>query len=321
MKSMLAIIILCVNGWACVESITAKPDYHWELVAESAAFKKSYNYPVFIMNGEMIALNDGGWSSKDGKNWANTGLKRSGLNSAFQRYVQFNGAIYSLGTMEGNIEKMKLGSRIARTSDGRSWEVIAANSNLPERVFYAAIAFKEKIWLFGGSMNGQEFADVWNSPDGIHWQKVADNMPWKSISGSPRVALFKGKLFLMGDSEVWDSADGINWKRVTPKMARNPVFISGYSIAEFDGKLWLAGINRNNTFDSGLLYTENGKDWHEMNAPWSPRGAVAVWVYGDKMYLTGGKYSYVEKVETKFVYSNDVWVMSRAKIGLQGETR
>ena len=30
-----------------------------------------------------------------------------------------------------------------------------------------------------------------------------------------------------------------------------------------------------------------------------------------KMYLTGGKSSYVERGETKFVYSNDIWTMRR----------
>lgn len=312
MKTIILILALTLSTFACPAAIASQGEYKWENVTNEAAFKKGYNYPVFIMNGEMIALNDGGWASRNGKNWVDTGLTRSGLNSAFQRYVQFKGAVYSLGTMEGNIERMKLSSKISRTTDGRKWEVVAETSNLPERVFYAAAVFKDKIWIFGGMKDGKEFADAWNSADGINWQKVADNFPWGKRSRM-HVTVFKDKLFFIGGEDVWSSADGISWIRETARMAHHPIYTGSYSVAVFDGKLWLAGINRNDTFDSGLLYTENGRDWHEMKAPWSPRGAVAVWVYGDKMYLTGGKYSYVEKGETKFVYSNDVWAMSKTK--------
>ncbi|MEQ1642968.1 MAG: hypothetical protein ABL959_05945 [Pyrinomonadaceae bacterium] len=48
-----------------------------------------------------------------------------------------------------------------------------------------------------------------------------------------------------------------------------------------------------------------------MNAPWSPRGAVAVWVFNNKLYMIGGKSSHTENGEIKFVYSNDVWSMER----------
>jgi hypothetical protein len=93
-------------------------------------------------------------------------------------------------------------------------------------------------------------------------------------------------------------------------MAQNPVHVGAYSAAVFDNKIWLAGVNRNGEFKSNVLFSEDGVRWQEMNAPWSPRGAVALWVFDGKLYLTGGKYSYVERGETKFVYSNDVWYMT-----------
>jgi hypothetical protein len=89
----------------------------------------------------------------------------------------------------------------------------------------------------------------------------------------------------------------------TRKLAGTPVV--------FDGKLWLAGANRGNGFESGMLYTEDGSNWTELKAPWSPRGGVAAWVFGDKLFLTGGKSSHTENGEIKFVYSNDVWALER----------
>ncbi len=51
--------------------------------------------------------------------------------------------------------------------------------------------------------------------------------------------------------------------------------------------------------------------WQELSAPWSARGAVAVWVFDNKLFMTGGKYSFTEKGEITFVYSNDVWALSK----------
>jgi hypothetical protein len=57
--------------------------------------------------------------------------------------------------------------------------------------------------------------------------------------------------------------------------------------------------------------TDDAVTWREESAPWSPRGAVAVWTFGGKLFMTGGKYSYMKNGEPVFVYSNDVWAMSK----------
>lgn len=81
----------------------------------------------------------------------------------------------------------------------------------------------------------------------------------------------------------------------------------------FDNKLWLVGANRNDgNFASAVFVSGDGVNWQEQSAPWSRRGAVALWVFDDKLYMTGGKYSYTQpNGEIKFVYSNDVWAMGR----------
>jgi hypothetical protein len=162
--------------------------------------------------------------------------------------------------------------------------------------------------------DGKLFDDVWNTADGVHWQKVGEKMPWGKRENLKSV-VFINKLFLIGETDVWSSANGVNWTLETKQMANHPVFISGYSAAVWDDKIWLVGINRNGTFQSSVLFSADGKNWQEMNAPWTPRGAVAVWVFDDKLFMTGGKYSFVERGETKFVYSNDVWAMEKTKSG------
>ena len=323
LQMILAIFIFSVSVSACVKSKAKAKDYIWQKVTAKAAYPTGYNYPVFVLEDKnLLALNNGGWISKDGKTWTKTELPISGLNSAYQKFVHFKGAIYALGEMQGNYLNFKLSSKISRTRDGKTWETLAKKSNLPERVFYGATVFKDKIWLIGGWDGKKYYNDVWNSADGVNWNRGAENMPWSPRNVS-KIIVFKNRLWIIGggvidgektnnpnsENEIWSSSDGINWTKsktnATNKIAGTPVV--------FDNKLWLVGANRNDGFASGVLFSDDGEKWQEQTAPWSPRGGSVVWVFDNKLFMTGGKYSYTTNGEIKFVYSNDVWVMTKTE--------
>lgn len=263
---------------------------------------------------------EGNWSSTDGRQWTKSELPVSGLNSGYQKYVQFNDAVYGLGTMQGNYTNMRLSSRIVRTIDFKRWEVLAETSELPPRVFYGSVVFNNKIWLMGGFDGKNYYNDVWNSTDGVHWLRVAAKSPWSPRNVGAAV-VFKGRIWMIGGglidgeptdgragTEVWFTSDGINWTLATDKMARQ----WGTSPVVYDGKLWLVGANRDGSFSRAVLVTDDGVTWKEETAPWTPRGGVATWVHDNKLYMTGGKYSVTENGEIKFIYSNDVWYMAKA---------
>ena len=321
--------LLSLTAIGCIPDANQRavvPDptgYAWSRVTDRASYPEGYNYPVFTFGNWMVAMNNGAWLSTDGRKWVKTDLPESGLNSGYQKYVQFKGSIYALGTMQGNYLNMKLSSKIARTRNFRTWETVAERSNLPDRVFYGATVFKDKIWLLGGYDGKNYFNDVWNSSDGATWQRVTDRAAW-----SPRLArtmtVFKNKLWLIGGGvidgekeinpnstrEIWSSEDGIEWTSVKPKTDKTGSW--GSSPVVFDGKLWLVGANRSDgNFGNAVLDTDDGVTWETRSAPWTPRGAAAAWVAGDKLFMTGGKYSYTENGATRFVYSNDVWAMSK----------
>jgi hypothetical protein len=321
-KTFLAVLIFSLSVSACLQSQARTDAYVWQNVTEKAEFPQGYNYPVFVLKGEMLALNHGGWLSRDGKNWMKTALSESGLNPAYQKYVQLGDAIYALGAIEGNYLNFKISTKILRTRDGRSWETLAERSNLPERIFYGAVAFRDKIWLVGGYDGKRYYNDVWNSSDGVNWTCATEKTEW-SQRNAPRIIVFKNRLWLIGGgvidgekmdnpnsgSEIWSSEDGIKWTKSevggTNKLGGTPIV--------FDERLWLVGANRNDgDFASAVLVSDDGAKWQEFSAPWSPRGAVAVWTAGDKLFLTGGKYSFTHNGEIKFVYSNDVWAMSKS---------
>jgi hypothetical protein len=324
LKVVLAILIFSLSVSACTKSAAKSSDYVWQNVTNAAQFPQGYNYPVFVMNdGNLLALNNGGWLSKDGKSWTKTNLPESGLNSAYQKFVQFNGAIYALGAMQGNYLNFTISTKILRTKDGKTWETVAEKSNLPNRVFYGAVVFKDKIWLVGGFDGKKYHNDIWNSSDGVNWTRAAEKTNWSPRNIS-KIIVFKDKIFIIGggvidgektnnpnsESEIWTSSDGANWTKsennATDKIAGTPVV--------FDDKLWLVGANRNDgNFANAVLCSDDGTNWRELSAPWSPRGAVAVWVFGDKLFMTGGKYSFTENGEIKFVYSNDIWAMEKRR--------
>lgn len=324
MKIILTLACFCLFAAGCAvnQKVSAKPSYVWRQMTEKAQFPESYNYPVFVMNGEMRAINGGGWISRDGKNWVKTGLPEIGLNPAYQKYVQFKDAVYALGAMQGNYTNMRLSSKISRTRDFQEWETLAEKSNLPERVFYGATVFKDKIWLVGGWDGKNYYNDVWTSEDGVNWTRAAEKTAW-TPRNIAKLFVFKDRLWFIGGDvidgdkpinpnsgrEVWTSEDGVSWKQVEIKSAGN---IGGTPVV-FDERVWLIGANRSTgSFGSAVFVSDDGITWTEKSAPWSPRGGTVVWVFGDKLFMTGGKFSFKEpNGEIKFVYSSDVWAMSR----------
>ncbi|HTH38202.1 MAG TPA: hypothetical protein VL572_09555 [Pyrinomonadaceae bacterium] len=317
--ALILLLAFCVDPTA---GPVSEVEYKWSNVTSAANYPQGYNYPVFVWGNKMVALNDGAWISNDGRSWKKAPLPHSGLNSAYLKYVHFNGSIYALGTMTGNYEKFTVSPRILRTRDLEKWEVVAESSNLPQRVFYGAAVFDGKMWMFGGFDGKKYLNDIWNSVDGVNWVRVAENTAWSPRTG-PVVAVFNDEIWLLGggtidgaprinptsEREVWASGDGKTWRQVDADLKRK---WRGTPVV-FDNKLWLVGANRGGSFESAVWMTENGSNWKELSAPWSPRGAVAAWVFGDKLYMTGGKSSHVENGETKFAYSNDVWAMSRKR--------
>ena len=284
---------------------------HWIQLTPQAAFNKSYNFQLITLRDTVWAFHpDGNYFSSDGKEWTMGKLSNIINNLAFLDYIAFKGAIYGLGHFEGNIERFAQTSTIYKTTNMRDWEVLAGESNLPKRFFYHPFVFNDRIWIIGGSDGKTDFADIWSSPDAVHWTRHADNLPFGKRMYS-QVVNFKGKLYLL-NSDVWSSTDGINWKLETAAIdPKENVF--GYSPVVFDDKIWLIGCNRDGKFKSEVMISEDGKTWKAERAPWTPRGGMTATVFKGMIIATGGKYGGLKEDNhtTEFVYSNDVWAWEK----------
>ena len=283
--------------------------YQWVKLVDSAIFPKSYNFQLFAVRDTLWAFHPGGnYHSTDGKNWTKSALSNSINNLAFLDYIVFNNAIYGLGYFEGNIERFTFKPNIYKSTDFKKWQTISVHSNIPQRFFYHPYTFKNKLWIAGGMTQNESFADLWNSSDAIHWDKVADNLPFGKRENS-LVVQFKERLYLL-NNDVWSSSDGMTWKQETREILPG-IEVFGYAAVVYDDQIWLLGCNRNGHFSSKVLVSNDGKHWKEMDAPWSPRGGVAACVYKNKIFLTGGKYGGMDINHPEFEYSNDVWCMEK----------
>lgn len=290
--------------------------YRWTRLAEAAPFPGSYGFPVHAApDGRFVALHPkGSWSTRDGATWVKEPLPPSGTNHAYLPHVAHDGASWALGAVEGNYERFAIDPVIRRTRDYRTWETLGRSETLPRMIFAATISFKDAIWLFGGYDGKAATNSVWRSADGLAWERVTEHAPWSPRSRASAV-VFRDRLWLIGGgtidgpvrSEVWSSPDGAKWTREAERIAEPEPF--GFAAQVFDGRLWLVGANRSGGFSSEMLVSDDGRAWRAVRAPWSPRGGVATWTDGRRMYLTGGKYSRDAGGEHIFIYSNDVWAM------------
>jgi hypothetical protein len=291
-------------------------NYKWTQLTGNAAFPKAYNFQVFSIRDTLWVMHrDGVWFSVDGKKWMRSPLTNIVKNNAFLDYVWFKNALYSLGTFEGNAEHYTFTSAIHRTYDMKNWQIVTAESNLPKRFFYHPFVFKDKLWIIGGNDGSNNFdgannfSDIWNSSDGVHWIKQADNLPFGKREHSQFV-FFKDKIYML-NNDVWSSGDGIKWSKVADRLAKENIF--GYTAVVYDNQVWLLGCNRDGIFQSQVLVSNDGKTWTTRSAPWTPRGAATACVYQGKIVMTGGKYGGMARDgrTTEFVYSNDVWTMEK----------
>lgn len=282
--------------------------YVWTKVLDSAAWRKNYNFQLFGLSDTIWTFHpDGNRFSVDGAHWTKSPLPNAINNLAFLDYVYFKGAMYGLGHFEGNIDSFHFSPAIYRTHDFIRWDTIARQSNLPNRFFYHPFVFADKIWIIGGEDKNGQYADSWNSTDGIHWAKQPGQVPFGKRSGSLIVEL-NHQLYLL-NNDVWRSTDGLHWELVTDAIVQGQQ-IFGYAALVFDGKIWLLGCNRNGQFSSQVLSSSDGKNWQAHEAPWLPRGGIAATVYKNKIYITGGKYGGTPN-HPHFRYDNDVWTMEK----------
>ena len=321
-------------------------DYRWVNVTMNAAFAPRDGAGALTYKGKMWFLggwnpgdkahfpricNNEVWCSTDGAAWTlvkpNTFLDRSfdaakdweGRHTA--GYVVHKGKMWIVG---GDANQGHYQNDVWNSQDGRTWTRVTNDVPWGPRVLHHTVAFEDKIWVMGGQTLPQfapfkeEFHDdVWNSSDGVRWDKVEPRgARWQHrgmIGGS---AVFKDRMWILGGgtydtpniptrefyNDVWSSADGAEWERHVESAPWEPR--QYHDVAVFDDRMWvMEGYAKGNRKD--VWYSADGVNWYELpDTPWKPRHAASVFVYDGALWMVAGNNM-----------ESDVWRLERAPRG------
>jgi len=138
--------------------------------------------------------------------------------------------------------------------DGASWKRETPAGPGPGRwdgrAGLSAVAFKGRLYVFGGSRNDDSaivgpggpariyYNDVWSSPDGRSWTRETEHAPWAPRAGAAAVVK-DGYIYLLGGedgfictpqtprcppyyNDVWRTRNGRDWEQVTAAAAWSP---------------------------------------------------------------------------------------------------
>lgn len=204
----------------------------WEKITDNAPFgKRSYhtmtvfNGAIYIMGGQtLLKFYNDVWKSEDGINWhqvtdAAPWAARAGLAS-----VVYKDELYMIGGGYNNIFRKVLND-VWKTSDGVRWEQVTPAADFAPRSGARLLDHNGKLLVLAGEhgfSNDTQFHDVWATEDGLNWEQVLGEAPWRNRSGHG-VVQYKGDIYLMagfiGLHDLWKSADGgASWSLIDDQI-------------------------------------------------------------------------------------------------------
>ena len=160
------------------------------------------------------------------------------------------------------------------------------------------------MWIGGGWCQSYEEPprDVWSSPNGRDWTRVADNAPWLHSDLAMSIA-FKDRMWIMGgwhkgrlpghsaSSAVWSSADGVEWRQETPHAPWSPR--AYHQAAVLNGRIYVLGGGNyvpNYCTTNDVWSSADGVNWtcETPSAPWGRRMWFGSAVYRGRIWVLGG---------------------------------
>lgn len=154
-----------------------------------------------------------------------------------------------------------------------------------------------KLWVANGdNINPPPVpSDVWNSPDGITWTRVAPSSPW----GPAYLAIpgnYNGRMHVMGGStnpsQHWSSDDGVTWTQ-HPDMPFDRQAVTNAVV--LDGLMFIiGGLGGDGVTEHNDCWAFNGATWTQQSAdgaaPWNTRYWIATAAYDEKLWVMTGKH-------------------------------
>lgn len=187
----------------------------------------------------------------------------------------------------------------------------------------SAAVFLDRIYAAAYTLNSGS-PNVWGihyTGNGATWNRVKaadDNRDSIPMAAHGRLVTFGGKLWLLGGlqkdaviNKTWSTDDGLAWKRSDAGTSERWSPRERISALVFKDRLWVIGGSQyptaGNPSQTGVALndvwsTADGTVWTKAtaSAAFPARSNPAVFVYKNRMYLSGG-------IDNNKQYLNDIW--------------
>jgi hypothetical protein len=204
------------------------------------------------------------WSSDDGKNWTQVKAHNS---EGFSGRTNHAAVVFD----DGKGEKMwVLGGTtgglfsslndVWSSTDGKTWKEETKDSSKKFSTIrsHKAVVFDddgkgEKMWLIGGINNNNPKAEIWNSTNGVTWNKVTDSAKF-GVRFDHQSVVFDEKMWVINgrksdgslggsieEGDAWTSGDGATWNESDGSTQLLVEGREAFSSVAFDGKIWMIG--------------------------------------------------------------------------------
>jgi hypothetical protein len=313
MKRMLT-VSLCLLSFAGAAR-AEKPAPDWVKVTDKAAWAQRdsqgevvYDDKLWIFGGWFDSFKPAPrdvWSTSDGSSWQRVTAEAPWKHSDLAMSLVFDGRMWMLGGWyNGRMPGHEAGHEVWHSTDGLKWEQSTASAPWSARLAAAAVVFRGRMWILGGTEDyyfGDQKSlkrDVWSSADGKEW-KLECEAPWAPRAYHQAVVL-NDKIYLFGGgnyvptyevhSDVWSSDDGVHWEKVADKVPWHPRL--WFSSVVYRERMWVLGGWSNNPARNwgDVWYSRDGRQWRELTSKtiWKERHEHSACVWRDKIWIAGG---------------------------------
>ncbi|REK17928.1 MAG: galactose oxidase [Planctomycetota bacterium] len=246
------------------------------------------------------------WNSADGEHWQRVTAEAPWRHSDLAMSLVFDDRMWMLGGWYGGrMPEHEAGHEVWSSRDGRAWDQATSAAAWSARLAAAAVVFKDRMWILGGSEDyyfGDASSlknDVWSSADGKHWRLECEHAPWaprayhQAVVLGDRIYVFGGGNYVPtyeAHHDVWSSSDGVHWEQLTdaaPWHAR-----LWFPAVVYRDRMWILGGWSNDPSRNwnDVWYSRDGRDWRQLVSSkiWKARHEHSAFVWRDKIWIAGG---------------------------------
>lgn len=246
------------------------------------------------------------WSSPDGRTWRQVEATAPWRHSDLPMTVVHDGRMWLMGGwFNGRLPGHSASNEVWSSSDGRTWRRDTAAAGWSPRLAGGIVAFKERIWILGGTENyyfGDDTSlrnDVWSSADGRDWRLETAAAGWSPRAYHQAVVLGEHIYVLGGGNyvpryeahaDVWRSADGVHWEPVTAEAPWHARL--WFSSVTYRDRIWVLGgwSNHPHRNWNDVWHSADGRDWRRLDSRvvWKERHEHSAYVFNDRIVVAGG---------------------------------